>query len=397
MRIRLSAHLQPRTTPNLSITGSFVDPRKIQIKMEHSSSGDRRNRSSQNRQGQRSGRRRQNNRSGNRNDGGSNRRSSGKREYRPSNRGHQVAKKPSFGQRLVSILSLGLLGGKSKPAPSGQSKSGNRKDGKNRQVRDNQSRDDKRTSQKIEVTSARLYVGNLDYKTTDSDLEQHFSNIGDVKSAEVVINRRTQKSKGFAFVEMGSTDEARKAVDTYHNEDFMGRRMLVSGAKSPGASGGNEDRSDNGSGRQNRRTDSRPSNNNRNQRSERKEDRRSNDNKERQRPPKVEEPVEITSSRLRLNNLGYEVDETELEELFKGIGVVVSTEVAHNPDTHQSMGYGFVEMSHIDEARRAVEILNNKDYMGRRLAICDAQEDESPAAEENPETDQNETTPSIES
>jgi len=201
--------------------------------MDNSSSGDRRDRSSQNRQGQRGGRRRQNNRGGNRNSGGSNRRNrnsggprnrqgGGKREYRPSNRGRQIAKKPSFGHRLLSILSLGLLGGSPKPAPSGKSKSGNRSDGKSQRPYDRN-----RSPEKIEVTSARLYVGNLDYKTTDSDLNQHFSNIGTVKSAEIVINRRTQQSKGFAFVEMGNIDEARKAVDAYHNEEFMGRLRRI--------------------------------------------------------------------------------------------------------------------------------------------------------------------------
>ncbi|NOX99134.1 MAG: hypothetical protein GXP30_05280, partial [Verrucomicrobia bacterium] len=146
------------------------------------------------------------------------------------------------------------------------------------------------------------------------------------------------------------------------------------------------------------------------------------------RPKKTEAPVELTGSRLRLDNLDYEVGEEELEELFKGIGVVVATEVTFDPDTHQSKGFGFVEMSHIDEAKRAVEILNNKDFMGRRLAMSDGGEKavaeapvatdtpaatEAPAAEETPATeeapaseeiaaaeekneeDQNETTPVV--
>ena len=396
--------------------------------MDNSSSDDRRDRSSQNRQGQRGGRRRQNNRGENHSSGGGqNRRnrsgggdsrnqSSGKREYRPSNRGRQqTPKKPSFGQRLLSILSFGILGGSSKPAPSGKSQSENRNDGKNRS-RDNK-RDDKRPAEKVEVDSARLYVGNLDYKTTDSDLKEYFSKLGTVKSAEIVINRRTQQSKGFAFVEMDSIDEARKAVDSYHNEDFMGRRMLVSGAKSSGASeGDNGGRSSNNDRNRNsnQRSDSNRSDNNRNERNDRNDrggNRRSEAREEPARKPKkTEAPVELTGARLRLDNLDYEVGEEELEELFKGIGVVVGTEVVANPDTHQSKGYGYVEMSHIDEAQRAVEILNNKDFMGRRLTMSDGSKKEeaktpaatetpatedAPAAEEIAEEDKNETTPAV--
>ncbi|NOX99135.1 MAG: hypothetical protein GXP30_05285, partial [Verrucomicrobia bacterium] len=223
--------------------------------MDNSSSGDRRDRSSQNRQGQRGGRRRQNNRSSgggsssgsgsgqnrrNRSGGGSrNPQGGGKREYRPSNRGRQTAKKPSFGQRLLSILTFGLIGGSPTPASSSKPSSDNRNDKQPSQG--NRSRDNNRPTENVEVSSARLYVGNLDYKTTDADLTEHFSKLGTVKSAEIVINRRTQQSKGFAFVEMDSIDEAKKAVASYHNEEFMGRRMLVSGAKSSGASEGDRD------------------------------------------------------------------------------------------------------------------------------------------------------------
>lgn len=358
--------------------------------MENSSSGDRQDRSGQNRQGQRGGRRRQNNRGNSRNSGGSggnsNRRprsgdnNGGKREYRPSNRGRQVVKKQTFLQKILSFLGLG--GDTKSPAPTN--------DRNRSSAPSSNSRDSKRPAEKVEVTSERLYVGNLDYKTTGSDLEKHFSQIGTVKSAEIVINRRTQQSKGFAFVEMSSIEEARKAVSTYHNEDFMGRRMLVNGAKSQGAGGEGGERRDN-----NRRSEERDgSGNDRNRRNERGGERgsernnrggRSERREEPRRTPKVETPVIVTSSRLKLDNLDYEVGEEELEELFKGIGVVVSTEVISNPDTHQSKGYGFVEMSHIDEAKRAVEILNNKDFMGRKLNLSGA-ESKTPEASEASET-----------
>lgn len=85
-----------------------------------------------------------------------------------------------------------------------------------------------------EVISARLYVGNLDYATGEPELESLFRGVGNVLSAEVVTNPRTQQSKGFAFVEMGSLDEARRAVAVLDDQDFMGRKLIVSGARSDG-------------------------------------------------------------------------------------------------------------------------------------------------------------------
>ncbi len=83
----------------------------------------------------------------------------------------------------------------------------------------------------VEVTSPKLYVGNLSFDATESDLSELFNGVGAVQTAEVVSHRDTQRSKGFAFVTMGSTDEAQRAVDTLHDQDFMGRKLVVSGAK----------------------------------------------------------------------------------------------------------------------------------------------------------------------
>jgi RNA recognition motif-containing protein len=94
------------------------------------------------------------------------------------------------------------------------------------------------------VTSGRLYVGNLVYDANESDLEELFRGAGNVVSAEVVTNSRTQQSKGFAFVEMGSIDEAKRAVSILDDEDFRGRKLIVGGARSEGPHNGDEDSSD---------------------------------------------------------------------------------------------------------------------------------------------------------
>jgi RNA recognition motif-containing protein len=83
----------------------------------------------------------------------------------------------------------------------------------------------------VEVTTPRLYVGNLSFQATENDLTELFNGVGGVASAEVVTHRATERSKGFAFVQMNSVDEAKRAVRELHDQEFMGRKLVVSGAK----------------------------------------------------------------------------------------------------------------------------------------------------------------------
>ncbi|PYJ47945.1 MAG: hypothetical protein DME85_02910 [Verrucomicrobia bacterium] len=84
----------------------------------------------------------------------------------------------------------------------------------------------------VEVTSPRLYVGNLSFDATESDLFELFNGVGHVQNAEVVSYRHNQRSKGFAFVQMQTIEEAKRAVQELHDKEFLGRRLVVSGAKS---------------------------------------------------------------------------------------------------------------------------------------------------------------------
>lgn len=83
----------------------------------------------------------------------------------------------------------------------------------------------------VEVTTPRLYVGNLSFQATENDLNNLFNGVGGVASAEVVTHRETERSKGFAFVQMNSVEEAKRAVRELHDQEFMGRKLVVSGAK----------------------------------------------------------------------------------------------------------------------------------------------------------------------
>lgn len=83
----------------------------------------------------------------------------------------------------------------------------------------------------VEVTTSRIYVGNLSFDASESDLFELFNGVGEVQNVEVVANKFTQKSKGFAFVQMQSVDEAKRAVAELHDKEYMGRKLVVSGAK----------------------------------------------------------------------------------------------------------------------------------------------------------------------
>src|SRR4051812_13888146 len=76
----------------------------------------------------------------------------------------------------------------------------------------------------------KLYVGNLGYGVTDSDLEKLFEPHGTVQSAQVIMDRDTGRSKGFGFVEMGSDAEAQAAIAALNGKDSGGRPLTVNEA-----------------------------------------------------------------------------------------------------------------------------------------------------------------------
>ncbi|MBK8001957.1 MAG: RNA-binding protein [Verrucomicrobia bacterium] len=81
------------------------------------------------------------------------------------------------------------------------------------------------------MNESRLFVGNLAYQTMDNDLQDHFSQAGVVSSVNVMMDKFTGKSRGFAFVEMASAEEANKAVEMFHNKEFQGRALTVNIAR----------------------------------------------------------------------------------------------------------------------------------------------------------------------
>jgi RNA recognition motif-containing protein len=79
--------------------------------------------------------------------------------------------------------------------------------------------------------STKLYVGNLAFQTTSQELQQLFGQAGTVQSASVVEDRDTGRSRGFAFVEMSSQEEANSAIEQFNGKEVGGRALKVNEAK----------------------------------------------------------------------------------------------------------------------------------------------------------------------
>ena len=84
----------------------------------------------------------------------------------------------------------------------------------------------------------KLYVGNLSFRTTSEELREAFAAVGTVESASVIEDRDTGRSRGFAFVEMATPEEAAAAIEQFNGKDFGGRNLTVNEAKPRADRGG---------------------------------------------------------------------------------------------------------------------------------------------------------------
>lgn len=148
------------------------------------------------------------------------------RRYNNSGQGRQKGnKKPvSFWKKLLNFFGLAKAD-KKKP----QSKKTAQPVKTNTRIARTQEARPKKAP-KMPVAVPRLYVGNLSYEATESDIEDLFKGVGSVNSVEIIYNPRTHKSKGYGFVEMRCMDDAYRAVEVLHAQPFMGRELTVSAA-----------------------------------------------------------------------------------------------------------------------------------------------------------------------
>lgn len=139
------------------------------------------------------------------------------------------AKKKSVWQKITAFF------GGADPTPERPARATSPRNGSSPSRNGSPPRERERPARKpesIEVTTPRLYVGNLSFDASESDLFELFNGVGQVQNAEVVTYKHNQRSKGFAFVQMQSVEEAKRAVSELHDKEFLGRKLVVSGAKS---------------------------------------------------------------------------------------------------------------------------------------------------------------------
>lgn len=343
--------------------------------MSQSSSGEDRNRSGGSRSG---GPSRSRNRSGNR---------SGNRNRQEGGRSRSSSRRPepklSGFQKFVKAITFGLVdpAKSAKKSRSSDRPSGDRRSGAKEGGGDRSSSKPRRKPVAVEPTTPRLYVGNLNYEVTDEELSEVFEPVGTVKEAAVVRHGGSGRSKGFAFVEMGSLDEAKAAVSKLNDQELKGRQMLVTGAKAekPRRDGSDSRESSRGERREGGR-----------ERSEgRSGDRRSRDGSSRERsggrerkgrgdrgdriekPTHQVKPVEvevITSTSLLVANVNAEATDEDLGDLFSGIGTVSNRSAIEGKEGAVTKDFQ-IEFSEVAEAQKAVELLHGKAFMGNQLKV----------------------------
>jgi RNA recognition motif-containing protein len=83
----------------------------------------------------------------------------------------------------------------------------------------------------VNPNPAKLFVGNLSFKTSHDELVQYFQTAGTVVDAVILTDKFTGRSRGFGFVEMGNADEANKAREMFNGKEFQGRELIVNDAR----------------------------------------------------------------------------------------------------------------------------------------------------------------------
>lgn len=182
----------------------------------------------------------------------------------------------------------------------------------------------------------KLYVGNLPWSCHSKQLAEIFQEVGNVELVEVIYDRDTQKSRGFAFVTMSTVEDALRAIDRLNGYEIDGRIVKVN---FPATS----------------------------------KDGPRRDGFRSERPPRREFSSGggglTTENKLFVGNLAWGVDDVTLDELFSEYGKVLEAKVVHDRQTGRSRGFGFVTLSSSSEVTYAISKLDGAEFDGRLLRV----------------------------
>ncbi|KAF5737400.1 33 kDa ribonucleoprotein [Tripterygium wilfordii] len=197
----------------------------------------------------------------------------------------------------------------------------------------------------------RLYVGNLPYSMTTSQLVEVFREAGRVVSAEIIYDRVTDRSRGFGFVTMGSIEEAKEAIRMFTGSQIGGRTVKVNFSEVP--KGGEREVMGPRIRKSNRDF--------------------------------VDSPHKIYAG-----NLGWRLTSEDLRDAFANQPGVLSAKVVYERDSGRSRGYGFVSFESAEHVKSVLNAMNGVEVEGRplRLNLATVRPPLTPPApEENVETD----------
>ncbi|BBN18556.1 hypothetical protein MPTK1_8g03420 [Marchantia polymorpha subsp. ruderalis] len=186
--------------------------------------------------------------------------------------------------------------------------------------------------------TTKLYVGNLPWSVDSKALAEIFQDSGNVELVEVIYDRDTQRSRGFAFVTMRTSEDAERAIETLDGYELEGRVLKVNYPQTS-KDGPRSFRND--------------------------------------RPPRRDgEGFSPRSgggsssvNKIFTGNLSWSVDDVALAQLFSEYGQVVDAKVVHDRETGRSRGFGFCTMSSKTEVDNAIQALDGAEFDGRILRV----------------------------
>uniref|UniRef100_A0A0C9S888 TSA: Wollemia nobilis Ref_Wollemi_Transcript_5411_1134 transcribed RNA sequence n=1 Tax=Wollemia nobilis TaxID=56998 RepID=A0A0C9S888_9CONI len=222
--------------------------------------------------------------------------------------------------------------------------------------KDDEEQDPKQRDSSPPVPTTKLYVCGLPFGLDDAEVREMFQQCGKVNSVELIRDKVTGRSRGFAFVTMSTVEEAEAAIQKIHKYELSGRAIDVSFANS---------------------TRLFP-------------DRRSND-------PDLDNYVD-SPHRIYCGNLAWTVTSRSLGDFFSANGNVLGAKVMYDPQSGRSLGYGFVSFASKGDVKAAFTALNGKDLQGRPVQINRVRRvrrsttKDSSAIKESPVTEDSSTT-----